>query len=234
MLRTLILLVLSTVLLASTTEETSASFRTWKDTSGGLIEADLESFDIANKAIVLVDDSGGKHRVATQSLTTRSRFQLLFSSRFLQAFPEDKWKAQRLQVILTLTAITGFFFLIGFWLAAIFVVHNPNPFKAILGWIGSLVVAFLFFVYLTTARKFPEYTAAILGVGTAVSFIFAAVSVSAIYHSKIGSALALFILHFAAGVLLLIGGLHALDLYPLPPEAEDFLNKNVFESVGLL
>ena len=90
----------------------------WKDTAGGTIEADLISFDLAEKTVVLVDDAGEEHIVATKTLSTRSKFQLLFSPKFLQAYPDDRWASQRLQVILTLTAITGFFFLIGFWLAA--------------------------------------------------------------------------------------------------------------------
>ena len=232
--RTLLYTIVATLFLAPLMNA-DASFRTWKDTAGGSIEADLESFDFEDKTIVLVDNSDGKHTVATRSLTTGSRIHLLLSPLFLQAFPDDQGVALQVRVILTLTAFTGVFFLIGFWLAAIFVVHNANPIKAVFGWTGSLAVAaFLFFVYFTTARKFPEYTTELLGAGAVVSFIFAAVFVSAIYQSKIASAFALFVLHFATGILLIIGALHALDVYPLPAAFEAFLNNNVFVSIGLI
>lgn len=232
--RTLLRLLTAALFLFFLTDA-EGSLRTWRDTAGGSVEADLKSFDFTAKAIVLVDANGREHTVATRTLTPGSRFKLLLSPLFLQAVPDDPSAPRQLHVILTLTAITSIFFLAGFWFAAIFVLHNPNPVKAVLGWVGSLAVAaFLFSVYLTTARKFPDYTAVILAAGAVVAFLFAAVFVSAIYHSKIASALALFVLHFATGMLLIIGALHALDTYALPAGWETFLNNTIFESVGII
>lgn len=212
-----------------------AAERTWSDVEGTAWRAELISFDYDRKTVTLQNAEGRQQEFATERLALPSQFRILFSPVFLEAFPEDDWPAQRNRILITLTALTAAFFLVGFWIAAIVVKLSFNPFKAVLGWLGSLAVAaFFLFVYFAIARKIPEQASVIIIVGAVLASFFAGMFVSIIYKTKIFTGLVLFVLHFALGVLLFMGVLHLLDRFALPDSAQRVVAEKLFEPLGLL
>ena len=225
-------------LLTGFVSETRADFQTWSKRHGDsriALEAELIRFDFENKAIICRDRNGTEHRLPTRDLDTRSRTQLLFSGTFIRSYPAEGFPREQGAFILLATGLPAAFLLAGFFLGAMVVMKSFNPIRAVIGWVGSVVLgAFLVSFYVMLSNRSPEAATGITIFGFLVVSGLLSLYVSIIYRTTLWKAFKLLLLHFFVAVSLMAVAVGILKIGLEPEQTTEILEKNIFKPVGLV
>jgi len=225
-------------LLAVGVGEARADFQNWSTQHGASrisLEAELVRFDFANKEIICRDRKGTEHRLPTIDLDTRSRAQLLFSAAFIRSYPTESFSREQGALILLAVGLPAAFLLAGFFLGAMVVMKSFNPLRAVIGWVGSVVLgAFLISFYVMLSNRSPEAATGISIFGFLVVSGLLSLYVSIIYRTTLWKAFKLLLLHFIVAISLMAVAVGILKLGLDPEQAAEILENNVFKPVGLV
>ena len=226
------------VLLAILTPvELQADYETWNVRGGTerrLIHAELEAFDFETKEAVIRDRDGEQHRYSTDTLDSEGRIRLLLSPVFVRSFPDGMSK-EKLWFVVFAVGVPSAFLLAGFFLSAVILMKSVNPVRAVVAWVGAVVLgAFLvsFYVFLS-GRSPPEAVKGVIVVGMIAVAILLSLYVSIIYRTTLVKGFKMLLLHVAAALLLFAAAVVFFKVGLAEDQAERILDGSIFQRVGL-
>lgn len=208
--------------------------KTWHRRDGGKAEAELIGFDYTSKTVLLKNESHGEFTINSGNLTYESRRDVMFSPYFHGGLPDGLGK-EKIYLAALVLLVPCVFFIVGLWISGMLIARVFNPLKAVLGFIGSwLVAAILIACYLVIASKSPASAKGILIVGGIFALFCSSVFVSAIYQTNTLKGLLIFVGHFLFGTVIAAGIWLALNMYADPVWLDSFMAKHVFIPTGLI
>ncbi len=209
----------------------------WTTKDGQVQTADAMDFDFESKVLILENpETGARSRTETTKLVRNDRIRLLFEPAFHSALngrtPEISAARRYLLCIFAFTPAILLF--AGFWIAGWLVGGSASPIRAFFGFLGGWAcgVLFMFFYFMLSARN--GGSSGILWFGAAISSIFVSVFVSAVYKCKTLKGFAIFFAHLAAAIFLTTILLFVCENFIPSESTNDFLDRNLFEPVGLI
>ncbi|MCB1235148.1 MAG: hypothetical protein KDM91_08765 [Verrucomicrobiae bacterium] len=212
----------------------AAVLQTWYLKPDRTIEARLVSFDFETKEAVCLDPEENEIRLPTAAMDLKSRMQLLLSPVFVRGYPGDRWTREQVFYVFLAVGSPALFMLVSFYLCAMLLMKSVNPFKTLIAWFGSLLLAtFLMSFYVFMSAREPESATSILTFGSLVVTALLGLFVSIIYRTTMWRGLKLLLLHlFGAFFLILVTVLVAGNV-GTTSEMDRWMEQRVFTPVGL-
>ena len=225
---------LALLFLLATPAAPAAEEKTWIQRNGESFVAQLASFDFEEKTARFNGYDGRVFDRVANDLNFRAKCRLFASSAFHASFPAE-WSPAKTHFTLVVIALPSAFSLAAFWLSGLLLAGRWNPVRAVLGWIGAILLgAFFTMFYLYVASLSKESSVAFFGFGGVVSLIAMALYVSVIFRTSTFKGALIFGFHFFAAAALFFAASLVFERGIDPVTQNQWADDYIFQPVGLL
>ena len=208
-----------------------AVMQTWSVGDAPPVEAELQSFEFAEKTVTLKGADGVDATVATADLALSNRIQLVLSPVFVSGYPKDNWTPQQTRFVLLATLVPAFYFLFAFWMAAAILLKRANPLRALLGFGGGWLLGLLLVgTYVIMGARIGQSVGMIAIAGFLATSIFVSVYISAIYETSTWNGFKLFGFHVILAVCLMLISSFTVSALVDEGKLDELLTKTVFRA----
>jgi hypothetical protein len=212
-----------------------AVMQTWSVGDSPPVEAELSSFNFAEKTVTLKSADGDKATVATADLSLSNRIQLILSPTFVSGYPKENWTPQQTKFVVIASVVPAFYFLFAFWMAAAILLKRASPLRALLGFGGGWLLGLLLVgTYVIMGARIGQSVGLIAVAGFMATSVFVSVYISAIYETSTWNGFKLFGFHLVLAVCLILISSFTVSTLVNEGKLDELLKKVVFEPIGMM